>query len=158
MVPSAGQHSCTSHKRARVPGGLGDLGDFSSKDIREVVKSFGRQPANPFLLSPHTLKRLTQLTLWVKDAQRLNEHVEFENGTTQVQFVDTIDAAQGLERIRKERQKSAESLASVRIEPALTTSAGWKSWSESVKATLTLVFGSKGVPLHSTESHCFALP
>ena len=67
-----------------MPGGLGDLGDFSSEDIREAVKSFGRQPANPFLLSPHTLKRLTQLTLWVKDAQRLNEPVKFKNGTTQV--------------------------------------------------------------------------
>lgn len=130
-----------------MPGGLEDLGDFTSEDIREAVKSFGRMPVNPFLLSPHTLKRLTQLTLWVKDAVRLDEPVSFENGTTQAQFVAAIDAAQGRERIRKERQKSAESLASVRIEPPLTTSSGWEAWSESVQATLTLVYGAKGVPL-----------
>jgi hypothetical protein len=130
-----------------MPGGLEDLGDFTSEDIREAVKSFGRLPANPFLLSPHTLKRLQQLTLWVKDAIRLDEPVSFENGITQAQFVAAIDAAQGRERIRKERQKSAESLASVRIEPPLTTSSGWEAWSESVQATLTLVYGAKGVPL-----------
>jgi hypothetical protein len=132
---------------ALMPGGLDDLGDFTTEEIREAVKSFARLPANPFLLSPHTLKRLTQLTLWVKDAQRLDEPVSFPNATTQAQFTAEIDAAQGRERIRKERQKTAESLASVRIVPPLTTSAGWESWSVSVTATLTLVYGSKGVPL-----------
>jgi hypothetical protein len=142
-----------------MPGGLTDLGDFSTEEIREAVKSFARLPANPFLLSPHTLKRLTQLTLWVKDAQRLDEPVSFPNGTTLPQFVAAIDAAQGRERIRKERQKSAESLASVRIEPPLTTSAGWESWSASTKATLTLVYGSKGVPLaYVTRRDDIALP
>jgi hypothetical protein len=142
-----------------MPGDLSDLGDFSTEEIRGAIKNFARLPANPFLLPPHTLKHLTQLTLWVKDAQRLDEPVSFPNGTTLPQFVAAIDAAQGRERIRKERQKSAESLASVHIVPQLTTSAGWESWSESVKATLTLVYGSKGVPLaYVTHRNNIVLP
>jgi hypothetical protein len=60
-----------------MPGGLGDLGDFSTEEVREAVKSFARLPANPFILSPYTLKRLTHLTIWVKDAQGLDEAVSF---------------------------------------------------------------------------------
>jgi hypothetical protein len=132
---------------ALMPGGLSDLGDFSTEDIKEAVKSFARLPNNPFILSPHTLKRLVQLALWVKDAQRLAEVVEFPNATTLAIFVAAIDAAQGRDKIRKERQKSAESLASVRIDPPLKSSAGWEAWIISVTTTLTLAYGSKGIPL-----------
>jgi hypothetical protein len=130
-----------------MPGGLIDLSDFTPDEVKEAAKSFARQPINPFVLSPHTMKRLVQLTLWVKDQRRLDLDAAFVNGTTQAVFVANIEAAQERDKIRKERQKSAEGLASVRIEPPLKSSAGWEAWMISVGTALTLAYGSKGVPL-----------
>jgi hypothetical protein len=93
------------------------------------------------------MKRLVQLTLWVKDQRRLDINAEFPNGTTQVVFLENIEAAQQRDKIRKERQKSAEGLASVRIDPPLKSSAGWEAWMVSVETALTLACGSKGAPL-----------
>jgi hypothetical protein len=98
-------------------------------------------------LSPHTTKRLVQLSLWIKDMDRLGEPATFENGTTAAEFADAINEAQRREEIRKVRQKSTESLASVRIDPPLKSSGGWESWMVSVEAALTLAYGSKGIPL-----------
>jgi hypothetical protein len=130
-----------------MPGGLGDLAAFTTEEVKEATKSFTRLPNNPFMLSPHTTKRLVQLTLWAKDQERLGIAVNFENGTTQPQFTVAIEEAQQREKIRKERQKSAENLPSVKVEPPLKTSAGWDAWSTSIETALTLAYGSKGVPL-----------
>ncbi len=130
-----------------MPGGLAELSEFSTDEVKEAVKSFTRLPANAFMLTPHTMKRLVQLTLWVKDQRRLDEDAEFPNGTTQAQFVVEVETAQQRDKIRKERQKSAENLASVRIEPALKTSAGWEVWAVALETALKLAYGSKGVPL-----------
>jgi hypothetical protein len=130
-----------------MPGGLIELADFTPEEVKDAAKSFARQPIDPFVVSPHTMKRLVQLTLWVKDQRRLELDTEFANGTTQVYFVGNIEAAQQRDQIRKERQKSAESLASVRIDPPLKSSAGWEAWMVSVETALTLAYGSKGVPL-----------
>jgi hypothetical protein len=132
---------------ALMPGGMSELADFSIDEIKEATKSFSRMPIGPFVLSPHTTKRLVQLTLWVKDQERLAEDPTFPNGTTQAEFVALIDDAQRRDKIRKERQKTAESLASVRIDPPLKSSAGWEGWMVAVEAALTLAYGSKGVPL-----------
>jgi hypothetical protein len=130
-----------------MPGGLIELADFTPEEVKDAAKSFARQPVDPFVISPHTMKRLVQLTLWVKDQRRLDIVAEFPNGTTQVAFVEDIEAAQQRDKIRKERQKSAEGLASVRIDPPLKSSAGWEAWIVSVETALTLAYGSKGVPL-----------
>jgi hypothetical protein len=130
-----------------MPGGLIELADFTPEEVKDAAKSFARQPIAPFVVSPHTMKRLVQLTLWVKDQRRLDINAEFPNGTTQVVFVADIEAAQQRDKIRKERQKSAEGLASVRIDPPLKSSAGWEAWMVSVETALTLAYGSKGVPL-----------
>jgi hypothetical protein len=130
-----------------MPGGLIELADFTPEEVKDAAKSFARQPVDAFVVSPHTMKRLVQLTLWVKDQRRLDLNAEFQNGTTQAEFVADIEAAQQRDKIRKERQKSAEGLASVRIDPPLKSSAGWEAWMVSVETALTLAYGSKGVPL-----------
>jgi phage tail protein X len=130
-----------------MPDGLIDLADFTPEEVKDAAKSFARQPIEPFVISPHTMKRLVQLTLWVKDQRRLDINAEFPNGTPQAVFVEAIEAAQQRDKIRKDRQKSAEGLASVRIDPPLKGSAGWEAWMVSVETALTLAYGSKGVPL-----------
>jgi hypothetical protein len=143
-VTTAGKRAAIAE--ALMPDGLGDLADFSLEEIKEAAKSFSRLPANPFVLSPHTTKRLTQITLWVKDKRRLDVVVEFPNGTTQAQFVVLIETAQQLDKIRKERQKGAETLASVRIDPILKSAKGYDAWIIAVHTALTIAYGSKGVP------------
>jgi hypothetical protein len=127
---------------------MNELADFSVDEIKEATKSFSRlRGARAFVLSPHTTKRLVQLTLWVKDKVRLDEIPEFPDTTTQVAFVSQIDEAQRRDTIRKERMKTGESLSSVRIDPPLKSSAGWEGWMVAAEAALTLAYGSKGVPL-----------
>jgi hypothetical protein len=132
---------------ALMPGGINELADFSVDEIKEATKSFSRLPVGAFVLSPHTTKRLVQLTLWVKDKERLDEDPTFPNTTTQADFVSLIDEAQRRDSIRKERKKTCESLSSVRIDPPLKSSAGWEGWMVAAEAALTLAYGSKGVPL-----------
>lgn len=134
---------------ALMPGRLLELGDFTIKEIKEATKGFSCLPANAFVVSPHTTKRLIQLALWVQDAERLGLPAEFGNGTNQASFVTAIDDAQHCEDIHKVCKKTTESLGSIRITPPLKSSAGWGSWMVSVEAalTLTLAYGSKVIPL-----------
>jgi hypothetical protein len=69
-----------------------------------------------------------QLTLWVKDRIRLGQVVEFDDGTTQAEFVSMIDESQQSEKIRQERKKNAEGLATMKIDPPLKSTSGWDGW------------------------------
>jgi hypothetical protein len=131
------------------PGGLADLNDYTAEEVKDAVKNFRSHPtANQrFNLSANSTKKLAQLTLWVKDRIRLGQAVEFDDGTTQAEFVSMIDEAQQREKIRQERKKNAEGLATVKIDPPLKASSGWDGWKDAVKTALMLAYGSKGVPL-----------
>jgi hypothetical protein len=131
------------------PGGLEDLNDYTADEVKDAVKNFRSHPtANQrFSLSANSTKKLVQLTLWVKDRIRLGQPVEFNDATTQAEFVLMIDEAQQREKIRQERKKNAEGLATMKIDPPLKSSSGWDGWKDSVNTALTLAYGSKGVPL-----------
>ena len=131
------------------PGGLSDLNDYSLDDIRDAIKSFRTHPTvnQRFNLTPYTMKRLTQLTLWVKDKVRIGHAATFPDTTTNVQFSFALEEAQQREKIRQERKKNAEGLATLKIDPALKSSAGWDAWIDAAKAALSVAYGSKGVPL-----------
>ena len=130
-----------------MPNGMADLADFTTDEVKEAAKSFTRLPNNPFMLSPYSIKRIVQLSLWAKDQIRLNDTTTFPTGPVQVVFATQLEAAQKREKIRKERQKSTENLVSVRIESPLKTSAGWEAWYVALETALKLAYGSKGVPL-----------
>jgi hypothetical protein len=112
---------------ALMPGGVIELAHFSVDEIKEATKSFSRLPVDAFVLSPHTTKRLVQLTLWAKDKARLDEVPMFQpNATTQASFVSQINEAQRRDSVRTKRKKTGKVLSSVRIDPPLNSSAGWK--------------------------------
>ena len=143
-----------NNRRAAVtnglfPGGLADLNDYTVEEIKDAVKNFRSHPtANQrFSLSANSTKKLVQLTLWVKDRIRLGQVVEFEDTTTPAEFASMIDESQQREKIRQERKKNAEGLATMKIDPPLKASSGWDGWKDSVKTALMLAYGSKGVPL-----------
>ena len=94
-----------------IPGGLGDLRDYTIEDIKEAIKGFKSLPRaqDKFSLSAHTTKRMVQLTLWVKDRARLVQPIEFEDGTTLEQFVSKIEQAQQREKIRFDCKKTHRS-------------------------------------------------
>jgi hypothetical protein len=131
------------------PGGLEELNDYTAEEVKDAVKNFRSHPtANQrFSLSANSTKKLVQLTLWVKDRIRLGQDVEFADGTTQAEFISTIDESQQREKIRQERKKNAEGLATMKIDPPLKASSGWDGWKDSVQTALMLAYGSKGVPL-----------
>jgi hypothetical protein len=131
------------------PGGLADLNDYTAEDIKDAVKNFRSHPtANQrFSVSVNSTKKLVQLTLWVKDRVQLGQAVEFDDGINQVQFLSMIDESQQREKIREERKKNTEGLATMKIDPPLKSSSGWDGWKDSVETALMLAYGSKGVPL-----------
>jgi hypothetical protein len=131
------------------PGGLADLNDHTANEVKDAVKNFRSHPtANQrFSLSANSTKKLAQLTLWVKDRIRLGQDVEFDDRTTQAEFASMIDESQQREKIRQERKKNAEGLATMKIDPPLKSSSGWDGWKDSVNTALMLSHGSKGVPL-----------
>jgi hypothetical protein len=131
------------------PGGLEDLNGHTSDEIKDAVKNFRSHPAanQRFSLSANSTKKLVQLTLWVEGRIRLGQDVEFEDGTTQAEFASMIDESQQREKIRQERKKNAEGLATMKIDPPLKSSSGWDGWKDSVNTALMLACGSEGVPL-----------
>jgi hypothetical protein len=131
------------------PGGLAELNDYTAEDIKDAAKNFRSHPTvnQRFNVLAISTKRLVQLTLWVKDRVRLGQAVEFDDTTTQPIFVATLEESQQREKIRKERKKNAEELATMKIDPPLKTSTGWDGWKDAIKSALMLAYGSKGVPL-----------
>jgi hypothetical protein len=131
------------------PGGLADLNEYTAEDIKDAAKNFRSHPTpnQRFNVSAISTKRLVQLTLWVKDRIRLGQVVEFDDTTTQAIFVATIEESQQRDKIRSERKKNTEGLATMKIDPPLKASSGWDGWKETVSTTLMLSYGSKGVPL-----------
>ncbi len=96
------------NRRAQVtaelfPGGLEELNDCTAEEVKDAVKNFRSHPtANQrFSLSANSTKKLVQLTLWVKDRIRLGYAVEFEDATTQAEFLSMIDESQKRETIRQ---------------------------------------------------------
>ncbi len=141
-----------NNRRATVtneifPGGLEDLNDYSSEDIKDAVKNFRSHPTvnQRFTISAHTTKRLVQLTLWVKDKIRLGQEPTFPDGTTLAQFVAALDEAQQRDPIRKERKKTAEGLSPLKIDPPLKSYDGWHGWTNATKAAFSVAYVSKGV-------------
>lgn len=132
-----------------IPGGLGDLASYTHEEVKEAIKGFRTNtPVNQrFSLSANSSKRIMQLLYWTKDRARLGQAVEFGDATTQAQFVTAIEAAEQREMIRRARKKNADGLATAKIDPPLKSSAGWEGWGDAVKATLTVAYGAKGVPL-----------
>jgi hypothetical protein len=138
-----GWYRIATYHKAKVikmimPNGMTDLADFTTNKVKEAAKSFTHLPNNPSMLSPHSTKRIVQLSLWVKDQIRLDATTTFPNGTAQADFTIQLEAAQKREKISKERQKSAENLASVRIEPLLRMSAGWEASYVALETALKL--------------------
>jgi hypothetical protein len=112
-----------------MPGGLIELADFIPEEVKDAAKSFARQPIAPFVVSPHTMKRRVQLTLWAKDQCRLDVNAEFPNGTTQVVFVADIEAAQQRDKSEKNVRKALKdwpvSALTHLLNPALDGKHGW---------------------------------
>jgi hypothetical protein len=77
----------------------------------------------------------------------LGQIVEFDDTTPQAIFVATIEEPQQRDKIRRERKKNTEGLATMKIDPPLKASSGWDGWKETVSTSLMLSYGSKGVPL-----------
>ena len=132
-----------------IPGGLIDLNNYSTDDIKDTFKRIRHLPdqQDRFHVSTLSTQRVMQLVLWVKDRVRLLQPVEFENGTTSAQFLIAIVTAQQRDEIRKQRKKNTEALATMKIEPPLKSSAGWDTWIVAVTAALSVSYGAKGVPL-----------
>jgi hypothetical protein len=103
-----------------IHDGLEDLSNYSVEEIKDAIKGYKTQTGAPkFTLSLVATKRLTQLSLWVKDRTRLLHPVEFDDLMDMAQFQLDIYDAELRDKIRTERRKSTESLSTIKISPPL---------------------------------------
>ena len=98
-------------------------------------------------MSGTAIKRLLSLMHWVKDQEKIGAVMRFSNGNTQGVILAEIADATVRERCRKTQMKSGESLITNEFWVKLKNSAQWQRWKEDLKTTLSLVIGTKGVPL-----------
>ena len=82
-----------------MPNGMADLADFTTDEVKEAAKSFTHLPNNPFMLSPSSIKRIVQLSLWAKDQILLDTATAFPIGMVQAVFTTQLEAAQKREKM-----------------------------------------------------------
>lgn len=131
------------------PGGLGNLVAETESGIKDACLSYTKlQPEDTrFRLSRVVVKRLVNLMLWAKDRHRLNESVEFENGTTLADFLVLIEEARVRADLRKVQAKAGEALITSDFVQKLKNATQWERWNVELKAILNSIIGSKGIPI-----------
>ena len=78
---------------------------------------------------------------------RVQEEIEFENGTTRANLLRMIAEATVRENCRKTQRKAGESLINQEFVSKLKNSAQWERWKIELSSTLGSIIGAKGVPL-----------
>ena len=132
-----------------APGGLRNLINEDADGITETCASYYKagDPTNRFKISRTVVKRLISLMYWVKDKNRINEEIEFDDGTTSDDVLQAIDDANIRQICRKTQRKSGESLVTSEFVVKLKNSAQWERWKVELNATLSSIIGAQGVPL-----------
>ena len=138
-----------------APDGLKNLLNEDSDGITETCASYYKSgdQDDRFKISRTVVKRLIALMYWCKDMHRVDEIVEFEDGTTAGEILNEISEATIRQDCRKSIKKSGESLVTSDFVVKLKNSAQWERWKVELNATLSSIIGAKGVPLSYVIRH-----
>ena len=147
-VSSLAQRTTISDDILPSPGLLENLLDETENGIVETCAGYNRGEGNRrFRVSRTVVKKLISLMHWAKDKHRVQENIEFENGTTRATVLRMIAEATVRERCRKTQRKAGESLVNQEFASKLKNSAQWERWKVELYSTLGSIIGAKGVPL-----------
>ena len=147
-VSSLAQRTTISDDILPSPGLLENLLDETENGIVETCAGYNRGEGNRrFRVSRTVVKKLISLMHWAKDKHRVQENIEFENGTTRATVLRMIAEATVRERCRKTQRKAGESLVNQEFASKLKNSAQWERWKVELSSTLGSIIGAKGVPL-----------
>ena len=130
------------------PGKLENLLDETEEGIKDTCLSYNRgDPGDRIRISRSVVKKLVSLMHWAKDKHRVNERIEFPNGTDQMELLQQIADATVREQCRKTQKKAGEALITHEFNSKLKNSAQWERWKVEFKSTLSSIIGAKGIPL-----------
>ena len=129
--------------------GLDEIRHMTEEDVREMCSSYAKRQDGPFpiRLTPIQKQRITSLVLWVQDQARIDQPMEFEDGTSAQELRQLLSEALERERRRKVQKKEGQSYLDSEFNTKLRTAAQWEKWNEELESTLCQVIGVRGVPL-----------
>ena len=129
--------------------GLEGLRHMTVEDVRDACASYAKRTDGPFpvILTPIQKQRVKSLVLWIKDQDRVNQPIEFPDGTNEATFRKALsDALERAER-RRLQKKEGESYIDSTFNNKLKSGAQWEKWFEELDSTLGQIIGIRGVPL-----------
>ena len=129
--------------------GLVGLEHTTLEDVRDAYTSYAKHTDGAFPIQLTTLQkqRLKSLTLWVKDMIRAQLPVQFPNGTTRNQVINTLNSVQVREEMRKEQKRVGESYLDHKFNTKLKSQSQYEKFKQELESTLALIIGSQGVPI-----------
>ena len=147
-VSTAAHRTTISDDILPAPGLLENLLDETENGIVETCAGYNRGDGNRrFRVSRAVVKKLVSLMYWAKDKHRVQEAIEFEDGTTRANLLRMLAEATVRENCRKTQRKAGESLVNHEFVSKLKNSAQWERWKVELSSTLGSIIGAKGVPL-----------
>lgn len=133
-----------------LSGGLEGLGHLTEEDVKEACSSYAKRSDGNFPIILTTLQkhRLKALMIWVKDRIRVQQAVEFEDGTNGEHLKKALDEAIERKEMRKEQKKVGESFHDHSFNNKLKSQAQYEKFNEELESTLAMIIGSQGVTLN----------
>ena len=118
--------------------GLEGLKEMTDEDVRDACSSYVKRQdgAFPIILTPIQRQRMLALVLWVKDRARVNQPIQFQDGTTQGELRGYLTRALTRDRRRKDQKKEGESYLDSSFNNKLKSSAQWEKWMEELESNL----------------------
>ena len=119
------------------------------EDVREAGAGCAKRTDGPFpvMLTPIQKQRFKSLVLWVKDMDRVNQPVEFPDGTTQATFRKALSDALDRDDRRRLQKKEGESYIDSTFNNKLKSGSQWEKWFEELDSALGQITVIRGVPL-----------
>jgi len=133
--------------------GLEGLRHMTVEDVRDACASYAKRTDGPFpvILTPIQKQRVKSLVLWIKDQDRVNQPIEFPDGTNEATFRKALSDALERDERRRLQKKEGESYIDSTFNNKLKSGAQWEKWFEELDSTLGQIIGIRGVLCYSRE-------
>ncbi len=118
-------------------------------DVKETCNSYAKRTegAFPVQLTPLHKQQMRSLVLWVKDMDRVQQPMEFVDGTTRDAFLQALKDALNRQEMRVDQKKIGSSFLDASFNNKLKSQSQWEKFSQELEATLSMIVGSNGIPL-----------
>ena len=133
-----------------LSAGLEGLRHMTPEDVKDACNGYARRQDGEFPIQLTVLQRqrLKGLVLWVRDRDRVQQPLEFGDGTSAADLNAELAAALERDEMRREQKRAGESYLDHQFINKLKSQSQWDKFSEELEATLGMIVGSQGVTIN----------